>query len=197
MPHRFLRFRIDFGVGVMNPSDINNYENNENFGTPSYSKETWRLTPAIDLSGAYYPTDYFGIRPSFILIMDTPSMLFARLGEGLQAYAPGLSLDLVRDRRGLARFFVSPGLRYYFASYSADWNDDLRWTAHGIGAELAVGSELSFGEKRAKGISLAIVAQRARLGVSGRPQVPLYSAPAINTIDLSAIFLRVGFQMGS
>ena len=107
----------------------------------------------------------------------------------LHSLAPGLSVDLAYDEGQLARFFLSPGIAYQWAWFEG-------FGATGLGLTLAMGAELSFGAKRSKGVSVALVFRSANLDVSTRPSSSTDSTPNINHLDFSSILLCVGFQLG-
>ena len=159
----------------------------------------------IEVSAAYYPRRYVGVRPHIAILVPLDDVFAGLLGSGptysMSSRSLGLSLDLALDRGRMARYFVSPGLAYHFASFSAvvpqyrTGSITETWNADGLGYEIAFGSELSFGMQRTKGISILLVLQRAKLSVSGRPASPPVGAPQINTLDFSSVLLQVGYQI--
>jgi hypothetical protein len=204
-PFRRFRLRGDFGMGFFHPTDVKNFIKSRNDlgnnGSPCISDESC-VVMTIDLSAAYYVQRYLGIRMNLAMLV--PDLISPLMGPGdtysMGSFVPGLALDFVRDKGGLARYFISPGLEYHWASFQAHvpsaWKDVVdSWDAHGLGLELAVGAELSFGPRRKAGLTLALVARRAKLDVSGRPDSPPVNSPAINTLDFSSVLLVGGFQL--
>ena len=196
VPHRPFRLRADMGEGFYRPSQVNSYIKSHSNGDTTNSD----ILLLLEVSGEYYPTDYFGIRPSLAYLVNAEGLVGGLMGGadyGLGAIAPGVSFDFVIDTRGLARYFASPGLKYLQASFTDNTGQaPSRWNASGVGYELALGAELSFGVRRQKGMSLALALQRAKLDVSGKSGIPAMGAPSINTLDFTAALFRVGFQMG-
>jgi hypothetical protein len=196
VPLRPFRLRADMGEGFYRPTQVNNYIKSHSNGDTTNSD----ILLLLEVSGAYYPTDYFGIRPSLAYLVNAEGLVGGLMGGadyGLGAIAPGIWFDFVIDTRGLARYFASPGLKYLQASFADNTGQaPAQWNARGVGYELALGAELSFGVRRQKGISLALVLQRAKLDVSGRSGIPARGALSIDTLDFTAALVRVGFQMG-
>ncbi|HVY25352.1 MAG TPA: hypothetical protein VHB79_02330 [Polyangiaceae bacterium] len=191
---RRFAFKANFGIGGFDPGDVNRYIKSR---VPSNSYQTQGFSEMVlllsfDVSGAYFPVRFFGIRPN-LLYLFAPKVLTVQGGESqgywLHSIAPGLSLDFVYDTRKVARFFASPGI-----AYQVGWFEG--YEAHGLGLELALGTELSFGERRAKGISLALVVRSADLDVSSAPASFDYETPVIRDLNFTAIMFRVGFQVG-
>lgn len=189
-PFRPLRFRFDFGIGYFHPSQVNNYMQAQ---IPSdadvvsgFSEMVMLLS--FDFSVAYYFTPWFGLRPSLLYLFSPKVFVY---GDDTQSYwlhslAPQLSVDFAIDTGGVARFFASPGL-----AYQVGWFEG--YNAQGVGIELALGADLSFGVARAKGISLALAFRYANLGVSSGPA---YQTTTIGHLDFTSLLLRVGFQFG-
>jgi hypothetical protein len=204
--HRPFRLRLELGVGIFDPADAENFVASQENGTGE-SILTGRTHPLanIEVSAAYYPRRYVGVRPHIAILVPLDDVFAGLLGSGptysMSSRSLGLSLDLALDRGRMARYFVSPGLAYHFASFSAvvpqyrTGSITETWNADGLGYEIAFGSELSFGMQRTKGISILLVLQRAKLSVSGRPASPPVGAPQINTLDFSSVLLQVGYQI--
>jgi len=193
-PFRPLRFRFDFGIGYFHPSQVNNYMQAQ---IPSDAElvsgfSEMALLFSLDFSGAYYFTPWFGLRANMLYLF-SPKILEVMDGDShtywLQSLAPGLSLDFAIETGGVARFYASPGIAYQYASFEG-------YSADGVGLELALGADLSFGAARAKGISLALVFRYANLGVSSGPGYVSSSQPTIDHLDFTSLLLRVGFQFG-
>jgi hypothetical protein len=206
--HRPFRLRLELGVGAFNPTDVENFVASQENGN-SESILTGGTLPLanIEVSAAYYPRRYVGVRPHVAILvpLDQIGDAFTASGSGptysMSSCSLGLSLDLTLDRGRMARYFLSPGLAYHFASFSAvvpqyrTGSITETWNADGIGYEIAFGSEFSFGERRAKGISISLVLQRVKLPVSSKPGYLPSGAPPINTLDFSSILLQIGYQM--
>jgi hypothetical protein len=192
-PFRPVRFRAGFGMGAFSPSDVNSYLATK-VPSGAYTVQGTSdmvLLLSADLSIAYYPTRFFGIRPTATYLF-SPKIIAMDNGDSGQGFwlhslAPGLSLDFAFDEGKLARFFFNPGIAYHLAWFEG-------YGASGLGLSLAVGAELSFGAARAKGISLALVARSAKLGINSRPDT--YSSVAMNNLDFSSLLFCIGFQTG-
>jgi hypothetical protein len=192
---RHFAFKANYGFGFFSPSDVNAYLKSrvpESSGSLVRSLSGMYVLSSADVSVAYFPTELFGIRPNLLYLFAYNTI---RTASGrtefnwLHSLAPGLSLDFVLETHKLARFFASPGISYQFG-----WLGD--YSAHGLGIELALGTELSFGHRRNKGASIALVLRHAKLAVDSRPQEPL-GTPTIDNLDFSSIMVRLGFQYGS
>ena len=192
-PHRFGRLRFDLGLGYFKPKEVNAWLKTR---VPSgatvesgYSEMTAFF--ALEASGAYYPIRYVGIRPSASYLFSPK--VYSVNGEYttyyLHSLAPGLSVDLAYDEGKLPRLFLSPGIAYQWAWFEGH-------EATGLGLTLAMGAELSFGAKRSKGVSVALVFRSANLDVSTRPSSSSDRTPTINHLDFTSILLCVGFQLG-
>jgi hypothetical protein len=191
-------FKLNYGAGVFSPADANHYaDTREHYVHPNqlfvdgFSPGYWLLL-SLDVSAAYFPESWFGIRPNLVYLF-SPRKISAENGGGnedawMHSLAPALSLDFVLETRALARYFVSPGVAYQFAWYEG-------YAARGLGVELALGTELSFGVRRNKGISIALVMRRADLRVHSRAEVTPAS-PNIDRLDFSSVMVRGGFQYG-
>jgi hypothetical protein len=145
---------------------------------------------SFDASAVYFPIRFLGVRPGLAYFFAANPVRFGWFGSKrywLNSLAPGLGIDLVVDGGPRARFFASPALSYQWAWFEG-------YGAHGFGLELAIGVELSSGQARAQGISLALVVRKATLDVSSRPASPPPEAPRIDTLDLTTVMLRLGFQ---
>jgi len=183
-------------MGGFSPSDVNAYMKSQvpsnAYMSSGFSEMVLLLS--LDFSVAYYFADWVGVRPSLLYFFSPKILVY---GDTTQSYvlhslAPQLSVDFAYDAGKLARLFVSPGL-----AYQAAWFEG--YAAHGLGYELALGVDLSFGVARAKGLSLALVFREAKLDVSSGPtkSTGLYSpTPAVNTLDFSSVIFRIGFQWG-
>lgn len=179
------RFRLNFGVGGYDAADVKRYLSSQGEVASSAG-----VLCSFDASAAYFPVRFLGVRPGLAYFFAANPVQFGWFGSKrywLNSLAPGLAVDLVVDGGPLARFFASPGLSYQWAWFEG-------YGAHGLGLELAIGAELSFGQARAQGISLALVVRKATLDVSGRPASPPPEAPRIDTLDLTNVMLRLGFQ---
>lgn len=191
---RHFAFKANFGIGGFDPGDVNRYIKarvpSSAITTQGFSEMVMLLS--FDVSAAYFPVRFFGIRPN-LLYLFAPKVLTVEGGntEGywLHSVAPGLSLDFVYDTRKVARFFASPGV-----AYQVGWFEGYK--ANGLGLELALGTELSFGERRAKGLSLALAVRIADLDVSSAPARTEFDPPAIRDLNFTAVMFRVGFQLG-
>ncbi len=182
---RPFRFRLTFGVGGYDSADVKRYLSSQGEAASSAG-----VLCSFDVSVAYFPVRFLGVRPGLAYFFAANPVQVDWFGSKrywLNSLAPGLAVDLVVDGGTLARFFASPGLSYQWAWFEG-------YGAHGLGLELAVGAELSFGQARALGISLAFVVRKASLEVSGRPASPPPEAPRIDTLDLTNVMLRLGFQ---
>lgn len=192
---RHFAFKANYGIGFFWPSDVNAYLKSrvpQDSGSLVRDLSTMYLLFSADVSVAYFPTEVFGIRPNLLYLFSYKANPAQGGGTDffwLHSLAPGLSLDFVLETHKLARFFASPGVSYQFA-----WLGD--YSAHGLGLELALGTELSFGRHRNKGASIALVLRRASLGIDSRPREPL-GTPTIDNLDFSSIMVRLGFQYGS
>jgi hypothetical protein len=185
VPFRPFRFKLNFGAGGYDAADVKRYLSSKGEVASSAS-----VLCSFDVSAAYFPVRFFGMRPGLAYFFATNPVWVDWLETRrywLNALAPGLAVDLVVDGGNLARFFASPGLSYQWAWFEG-------YGAHGLGLELAIGAELSFGQARAQGLSLALVVRKATLDVSGRPASPPPEAPRIDTLDLTSVMLRLGFQ---
>lgn len=193
-PLRPFRFRVDFGMGGFDPSDVNAYLESrvpKNASRQSGFSQMVLLVSA-GVSGAYYPTRYFGIRPNLVYLASPKvTAVDSNVTETylLHSLAPGLSLDLAFDEGKLARYFFSPGL-----SYHAAWFEG--YSASGLGISAALGADLSFGVARKMGISLALVLRLAKLDAGSRPADAPVDAPLVRTLDFSSLLFCVGFQLG-
>ena len=179
------RFRLDFGVGRYDAADVKRYLSSQGEVASSVS-----MLYSFDASAAYFPVRFLGVRPGlayYFVANPVQSGWFGSERYWLDSLAPSLAVELVIDEGPFARFFASPGLSYQWAWFEG-------YGAHGLGLGLAIGAELSFGQARAQGISLALVVQKATLGVSGRPASPPPEAPRIGILDLTNVMLRLGFQ---
>jgi hypothetical protein len=191
-PHRPFRFRADFGMGYFNPSDVNAYLEDQ---VPSNAVMTQGFSEMILLmstgvSLAYYPIRSVGVRPNLVYLF-APKVMTVTGGSSeaflLHSLAPGLSLDLALDEGKLPRFFASPGIAYHLGWFEG-------YGASGLGFSLAVGAELSFGQARRQGVSLTLVARRAKLGIGDRPSTP--SGVVMDNLDFTSVLFCVGFQRG-
>jgi hypothetical protein len=191
---RKFAFKIDFGIGGFSPDDVNHYIKQQ---VPSNAVETQGFSEmvlllSLDASGAYFPVRFLGIRPNLVYLF-APKVVSIN-GDSrsywLHSLAPGVAVDFVVDRGGAARFFASPGIAYQFAWFEG-------YGANGLGLELALGTELSFGRRRAKGISLALVLRAADLDVKSGPAPSFENPASVNTLDFSSVMFRVGFQLGA
>ena len=191
---RRIAFKANFGIGAFAPDDVNTYIRQR---VPSNAIMVQGFTEmvmlfSLDVSGAYFPVRFLGIRPS-LLYLFAPKAFTVQGGENqaywLHSVAPGLSTDLVLDQGRLARFFLSPGVAYQIAWFEG-------YAARGVGFELALGSELSFGRRRRSGISLALVLRQADLAVVSTPASPPPETTPIRGLDFSSVMFRVGFQLG-
>jgi hypothetical protein len=180
-------------MGYFNPSDVNDYLESK---VPSNAVAVQGFSDMIllmsaEASIAYYPARFFGIRPTATYLF-APKVIEVSGGssEGfwLHSVAPGLALDFTFDEGKLARFFASPGI-----AYQLGWFDD--YSASGLGFTLAGGAELSFGQARKKGIYLAAVFRRAKLGISSRPSTTT-SSVRMDDLDFTSLLFCVGFQTG-
>ena len=192
-PFRPVRLRFGYGMGYFHPSQVNNYMKAQVSGADVVSGfSDMVLLLSLDLSGAYYFTHWFGLRANLVYLF-SPKILEIYGGEShtywLQSLAPGLSLDFAIDTGGIARLFASPGLAYQYASFED-------WSAQGVGIELALGTDLSFGVARAKGVSLALVFRYANLGVSSGPAYTPSYGPRVDHLDFTSLLFRVGFKLG-
>lgn len=207
--HRPFRLRLELGVGMSHPTDVENFVASQNTGNGDTTLSRGNLQMAnIEISGAYYPRRYVGLRPHIAILVPLDDVIAAPFGGGgstpthsMSSRSLGLSVDLAVDRGRTARYFLSPGFAYHFASVGVDVPQTgpklamATWNADGLGYEIAFGSELSFGERRAKGISISLVLQRVKLPVSSKPGYLPSGAPPINTLDFSSILLQIGYQM--
>jgi hypothetical protein len=191
-PHRPIRFRADFGMGGFNPKDVNEYMKSQ---IPSNAYQTSGFSEMIMLmsasaSVAYYPARFFGVRANGVYLF-APKVITVQGGttEGfwLHSLAPALSLDFAFDQGKLARFFASPGIAYQVAWFEG-------YGASGLGLTLALGAELSFGQSRAKGISISLVLRKADLDIESRPSAS--SSVPMNSLDFTSVLVCVGFQTG-
>jgi hypothetical protein len=182
-------------MGYFNPGDVNNYMQaqvpSDAVMVSGFSKMVLLLS--LDFSAAYYLTPWFGVRPN-LLYLFAPKILEVYGGDThtywLQSIAPGVSVDFAFDTGGVARWYASPGVAYQYATFEG-------YTAQGLGLELALGADLSFGVARAKGLSVALVLRYANLGVNSGPATTLtYYSPAIGHLNFSSAIVRVGFQWG-
>ena len=193
-PNRPLRFRINYGMGYFNPSDVNAYLKSK-VPSNAYAVQGFSdmvLLLAGEVSVAYYPIRYVGIRPNAVYLF-SPKVITVSGGstEGfwLHSMAPGLSLDFAWDEGKLPRLFASPGL-----SYQAAWFEG--YSASGLGLTLALGAELSFGQARSKGLYLALVLRKAKLAINGRPVSDGTNSVAMNHLDFTSVLFCLGFQTG-
>jgi hypothetical protein len=184
-PFRPFRFKLNLGAGGYDAADVKRYLSSQGEVASSAG-----VLCSFDVSAAYFPVRFLGVRPGlayFFAANPVHEGWFGSRRYWLNSLAPGLAVDLVVDGGSLARFFASPGLSYQWAWFEG-------YEAHGLGLELAIGAELSFGQVRAQGLSLALVVRKATLDVSGRPASPPPEAPRIDTLDLTSVMLRLGFQ---
>lgn len=192
--NRRFAFKANYGFGLFYPADVNAYLKhqvaNESDLVQTLSK--MYLLFSGDVSVAYFPVQSFGIRPSLLYSFAYNTSTHGGRAElyWLHSLAPGLSFDFVLETHKLARFFASPGVGYQFG-----WFRD--YAARGLGVELALGTELSFGARRNKGVSVALALRYANLHVDSRPTQTGSSEPSIDDLDFSSVMLRVGFQYGS
>ena len=184
-PFRPFRFKLNFGTGGYDAADVKRYLSSQ--GEVASSAD---VLSSFDVSAAYFPIRFLGVRPGLAYFFAANPVQMGWFGSRrywLNSLAPGLAVDLVVHEGPFARFFVSPGLSYQWAWFEG-------YGAHGLGPELAVGAELSFGQAHTQGISIALAVRKATLDVSSRPASPLPEAPPINTLDLTSVMLRLGFQ---
>lgn len=190
-PFRPLRFRAAFGMGYFDPSDVNDYIESK-VPSNAYAVQGFSemiLLMSAEASVAYYPSRFFGVRPTATYLFSPKAIEVA--GGSSQAFwlhsiAPGLSLDFAFDQGKLARFFASPGI-----AYQVGWLDD--YSASGLGFTFAAGADLSFGQARKKGLYLAAVFRRAKLGIGSQPPV---GSVQMNDLDFTSLLFCVGFQTG-
>jgi hypothetical protein len=180
-------------MGGFNPVDVNNWLKTRvpsNASVQSGFSEMVLLL-SLDVSAAYYPASFIGIRPNLSYLFSPKVISTSSSSQSfwLHSLAPGLSLDLTFDQGRLARFFVSPGVSYHLAWFEG-------YEAKGVGLSVAFGAELSFGAQRAKGISLALVLRSADLGVSAAPSDATERSPIITSLDFTSVLFCVGFQTG-
>jgi hypothetical protein len=191
-PLRPFRFRVAYGLGYFRPADVNGYINSIANSDPSVAREDsdMKLLLSGELSVAYYPIRYFGIRPT-IAYHFSPQVVTVGYGTArgfwLHSISRGLAFELAYDQGGLARFFASPGV-----SYDVGWFEG--YSASGLGLSLALGTDLSFGQAHAKGVYLAVLLRRAKLGIGRRPNTP--GEVTMNNLDFTSLIFCLGFQMG-
>ena len=181
-------------MGYFNPADVNDYLESQvpsnAVAVQGFSEMV--LLMSVEGSFAYHPNRFFGVRPTATYLF-SPKVIEVSGGSTqgfwLHSIAPGLSLDFTYDQGKLARFFVSPGI-----AYQLGWLDD--YSASGLGFTLAVGADLSFGQARAKGIYVAAVFRRAKLGIDSRPAVDSSTA-GMDDLDFTSFLICVGFQTGT
>jgi len=180
-------------MGGFSPSDVNAYLKSKVPSNASIVQGTsdMVLLMSADVSFAYYFGRYFGIRPNATYLF-SPKVIDVQGGSSTQTFwlhslAPGLALDLAFDEGKLARFFVSPGLAYHLAWFEG-------YSAQGFAFSIAAGAELSFGQARTKGISLALVVRSANFDVNSRPSST--GSVVINRLDFTSVLFCVGFQTG-
>jgi hypothetical protein len=179
-------------MGPFDPKDVNAYMKTQ-VPSNAYAEQGFPemvLLMSAGASVAYYPARFFGVRPNVVYLF-SPKVLTVQGGtsEGfwLHSLAPGLSIDFAFDQGKLPRFFVSPGVSYHLAWFEG-------YSASGLGLSVALGAELSFGQTRRKGISLALVLRTADLDINGRPSTS--SRVAMNSLDFTSVLFCVGFQTG-
>jgi hypothetical protein len=188
--YRPSRFRADLGMGVMSPDDVNAYIKSK-MPTDSPDRTDYSSTLLLLSAGAsfaYYPAPFLGVRPHLVYLLGLREQ---RLEPGVvQTFAmhslvPGLSLDISYDTGKLARYFVSPGISYQLAWFEG-------FSARGLGLSLALGAELTFGQARVRGMSIALVLRSAELPTTAGP---LSSVP-MRHLDFTSVLVCVGFQTG-
>jgi hypothetical protein len=187
---RRLRLRADGGVGVARPEDVNAYIKSK-MPTDSYDRVDYSETILLLSTGvalAYYPAPFLGLRPGVIYLY---GVRIQRLEPGLSetfsmhSIAPGLSVDIAFDTGRMARYFVSPGVSYHLAWFEG-------FSARGLGLSLALGTELSFGQARKSGVSIALVLRSAKLPTTDGP----LSRVPMRHLDFTSAIVCVGFQTG-
>jgi hypothetical protein len=194
-PLRPFRFHVGYGMGYFRPADVNAYiASLEKADHPGLQTTTeMRLLMSGELSVAYYPWRFLGVRPNFAYYF-SPQVITVGYGTAkglwLHSVSSGLALDLAYDQGKLARFFASPGV-----SVDVGWFEG--YSASGLGLSLALGADFSYGQARARGFYVAVLLRRAKLGVD--PQ-PIAAAPStavmIHNLDFTSIIFCLGFQMG-
>lgn len=189
-PHRPLRFRADLGFGYFKPADVNRYLDSKASKSSYYSSPDMNLLLVGEVSVAYYPVRFMGIRPTAAYFLSNTAVYETTGGSNtyaLSSVATGLSLDVAYDDGNLVRLIASPGISRQLA-----WLDG--YAASGLGLSIAVGAEFSFGQARAKGAYAAMVVRSAKLGITRRPES--VSTVTMSDLDLTSVLFCGGFQMG-
>lgn len=187
---RPLRLRIDGGVGVLSPKDVNAYIKSklpgDAYARTNYSNNLLLLSSSASL--AYYPARFVGVRPSLAYLLGLREQTLqpgTRDTFSMHSLALGVSLDVAYDTGGLARYFVSPGIAYHLAWFEG-------FSARGVGLSLALGTELTFGQAHLRGVSIALVVRSAKLPTTDGP----LSKVPMRDLDFTSVLVCVGFQTG-
>jgi hypothetical protein len=116
--HRPFRYRIAFGLGVVNPTEVNDYLDSKRLHVAADAD--WSLTGMVVLyhleaSFAYYPIPGVGLRPT-LTYLGSPKWFEVSEGKmeffWMHSIAPGLSIDGVLPVGRATRLFLSPGIAY-------------------------------------------------------------------------------------